>query len=37
MRLGWVAVTKRPAVTARNAFSHRGRAITAKERDVVRE
>ena len=29
--------TWRLAVTAWNAFSHRGRAVTAKERDVVRE
>ena len=28
--------SKRPAVTARKAFSHRGRAVTAKERVVVR-
>ena len=28
--------TKSPAVTARDAVSHSGRAVTAKERDVVR-
>ena len=28
---------KRPFVTARHAFSHRGRAVTKAERVVVRE
>ena len=35
MRLGGVP-TKRPRATASLLSSHRGRAVTAKERDVVR-
>ena len=38
MGLGrWSSTAKRPFVTARKPYSHRGRAVTKTERDVVRE